>query len=74
MECDVPVRQVHLQPGMSVKDLIIRMEQAGAYNGGALSRAVQINSTMFRRNKLPVFLVLQVQWSPQVWVVLYQIS
>jgi len=55
MECDVPVRQVHLQPGMSVKDLIIRMEQAGAYNGGALSRAVQITSTMFRRKQITRF-------------------
>lgn len=48
MECDVPVRQVHLTSDMTVKSLIQAMGQAGAYNGGALSRAVQITGTMYK--------------------------
>lgn len=46
MECDIPVRQAHLKSGMSVNDLVLVMEQAGAYNGGALSRAASIYSAM----------------------------
>ena len=46
MECNTPVKQVHLHPGMSVSQLVTIMGQAGAYNGGALSRAVDITSTM----------------------------
>lgn len=46
MDCDIPVRQAHLRPGMSVNDLVLVMEQAGAYNGGALSRAASIYSSM----------------------------
>lgn len=38
MECEVPVQQVHLKPGMTVENLIRAMELAGAYNGGVLCR------------------------------------
>jgi deoxyhypusine synthase len=46
MDYNKPVRQAHLRAGMSVNDLVLVMEQAGAYNGGALSRAVSIYSSM----------------------------
>ena len=49
MECRIPVKQAHVHPGISVDDLVRVMEKAGAYNGGALSRAVGIVSTMFNR-------------------------
>ena len=55
MECDVPVQQVHLKPGMTVKSLISAMEQAGAYNGGALSRAVSITGTMYQDKRVTRF-------------------
>ncbi len=48
MECTTPVRQVHLKPGMTVGELISVMEKAGAYNGGALTRAVGITTTMMK--------------------------
>jgi len=58
MDCDIPVRQAHLRPGMSVNDLVLVMEQAGAYNGGALSRAASICSAMFSDAKTTRFLGL----------------
>lgn len=55
MDCDIPVRQVHLKPGMTVEALIRGMEQAGAYNGGALTRAVSITSTMLSNTEVTRF-------------------
>jgi deoxyhypusine synthase len=48
MECDEPVEQVVLRPGMSVNDLVIQLSRAGAYNGGALARAADIYERMLR--------------------------
>ncbi|HWQ64385.1 MAG TPA: deoxyhypusine synthase [Methanospirillum sp.] len=56
MDCDIPVRQAHLKPGMSVNDLVTVMEQAGAYNGGAFSRAVSIYTSMLTDAKATRFL------------------
>ncbi len=47
-ECREPVRQVHLKAGMTVGELVEQMGQAGAYNGGALYRAVCIYENMLR--------------------------
>ena len=58
MDCDIPVRQAHLRPGMSVNDLVLVMEQAGAYNGGALSRAASIYASMLTDTKTTRFLGL----------------
>jgi deoxyhypusine synthase len=58
MDCDIPVRQAHLKPGMSVNDLVLVMEQAGAYNGGALSRAASIYSSMLTGTDVTRFLGL----------------
>lgn len=58
MDCDIPVRQAHLRPGMSVNELVLVMEQAGAYNGGALSRAATIYSSMLTDSKTTRFLGL----------------
>ncbi|HWQ65625.1 MAG TPA: deoxyhypusine synthase [Methanospirillum sp.] len=58
MDCDIPVRQAHLKRGMTVHDLMTVMEQAGAYNGGALSRAASIYSSMLSDTKTTRFLGL----------------
>ena len=58
MDCDTPVRQAHLRPGMSVHDLVRIMEQAGAYNGGAFSRAASIYSAMLNDKETTRFLGL----------------
>ena len=58
MDCDIPVRQAHLRPGMSVNDLVTVMEQADAYNGGAFSRAVSIYTSMLTDAKTTRFLGL----------------
>ncbi|MDD1724378.1 MAG: deoxyhypusine synthase [Methanospirillum sp.] len=55
MDCEIPVKQVHLHPGMKVEELIRVMEKAGAYNGGALTRAVEITGTMFGREDVTRF-------------------
>ena len=47
-ECREPVRQVRLKAGMTVGELVEQMGQAGAYNGGALYRAVCIYEKMLR--------------------------
>lgn len=48
MECGEPVRQVQLRAGMTVGELVEQLGEAGAYNGGALSRAVTIYERMLR--------------------------
>ncbi len=55
MECQTPVQQVHLKKGMTVGELISVMEKAGAYNGGALTRAVNITTTMMQEEKVTRF-------------------
>ncbi len=47
-ECREPVVQMHLKPGMSVGELVGQMGLAGAYNGGALYRAVCLYEKMLR--------------------------
>jgi len=46
-ECNDPVRQIHLRPGMTVLELVDAMGAAGAYNGGSLAEAVSITEAMF---------------------------
>ena len=46
--CDEPVTQLHVKPGMTVNELVEAMGGAGAYNGGALYRAVNIYEQMLR--------------------------
>ncbi|MDD1675087.1 MAG: deoxyhypusine synthase [Methanomicrobiales archaeon] len=48
MECEDPVHQVHLKAGMSVGELVDALGKAGAYNAGALYRAVNIYERMLR--------------------------
>ncbi len=48
MQCDEPVIQLHIKPGMTVNELVNAMGKAGAYNGGALFRAVNIYEQMLR--------------------------
>src|SRR5512135_1554979 len=48
MQCDEPVVQIHIKPGMTVNELVNAMGKAGAYNGGALFRAVNIYEQMLR--------------------------
>jgi deoxyhypusine synthase len=47
-ECREPVEQMHLRPGMSVGELAEQMGRAGAYNGGAMYRAVCLYEKMLR--------------------------
>ena len=42
MECGEPVRQVEVHPGMTAGALVDALGRAGAYNGGALARAVDL--------------------------------
>ena len=48
MECGETVEQVIIRPGMSVDQLVRELSRAGAYNGGALARAVDLCEVMFR--------------------------
>lgn len=48
MEGEDPVRPLQIRPGMTVGELVGAMGQAGAYNGGALSRAVDVYEQMLR--------------------------
>ena len=47
-QCDEPVTQLHVKPKMTVNELVNGMGKAGAYNGGALYRAVTIYEQMLR--------------------------
>ena len=47
-QCDEPVNQIHLKSEMTVNQLVTAMGNAGAYNGGSLSRAVDIYEQMLR--------------------------
>ncbi|MDD1673195.1 MAG: deoxyhypusine synthase [Methanomicrobiales archaeon] len=55
MDCGEPVYQVRLKPGMSVGDLVEELGRAGAYNAGALYRAVNIYEHMLRDQKATRF-------------------
>ncbi|RQD82047.1 MAG: deoxyhypusine synthase [Methanocalculus sp. MSAO_Arc1] len=46
-DCSDPVLQMHLQPGMTVGELVALMDGAGAYNGGSLAEAVSVTEAMF---------------------------
>lgn len=54
-ECNDPVRQIHLRPGMTVAELVDAMGAAGAYNGGSLAEAVSITEAMFSDPKATRF-------------------
>jgi deoxyhypusine synthase len=54
-ECSEPVTQMHLKPKMTVGELVSAMGEAGAYNGGALSRAAGIYETMLREKNTTKF-------------------
>lgn len=54
-ECGDPVRQVHLNPDMTVDGLVRAIAGAGAYNGGSLARAVDIYEAMLRDEKATKF-------------------
>jgi deoxyhypusine synthase len=54
-ECSEPVSQIHLKPAMTVGELVAAMGRAGAYNGGALFRAVEIYERMLRDKKATKF-------------------
>jgi deoxyhypusine synthase len=54
-DCSEPVSQIHLKPRMTVKELVDAMGMAGAYNGGALSRAVRIYESMLRDQRATKF-------------------
>lgn len=41
-QCNEPVTQLHVKPGMTVNELVEAMGKAGAYNGGSLARAADI--------------------------------
>lgn len=42
MDCGEPVRPVEIRPGMTVGALVDALGRAGAYNGGALARGVDL--------------------------------
>ena len=54
-ECSEPVTQMHLKPKMTVGELVSAMGEAGAYNGGALSRAAGIYEAMLREKNTTKF-------------------
>jgi deoxyhypusine synthase len=53
--CDEPVTQIHIQPGMTVNELVTAMGRAGAYNGGSLHRAADICEQMLRDEETTKF-------------------
>jgi deoxyhypusine synthase len=53
-----PVHQAHVTTGMTVYELISVMQGAGAYNGGALAKAVEIYAEMLTRPDMTRFLGL----------------
>src|SRR5512139_1700819 len=58
MKCRETVEQVVIRPGMSVDQLVRELSRAGAYNGGALARAVDLCEEMFRDTEATRFLGL----------------
>ena len=53
-----PVHQAHVTTGMTVLELVSVMQGAGAYNGGALAKAVDIYAEMLTRPDMTKFLGL----------------
>ena len=54
-QCDEPVTQIHIRPGMTVNELVSAMGKAGAYNGGSLHRAADIYERMLRDTETTKF-------------------
>ncbi len=54
-DCDEPVTQLHVKPGMTVNELVEAMGKAGAYNGGSLARAAAIWEQMLRDTETTKF-------------------
>jgi deoxyhypusine synthase len=54
-QCNEPVTQLHVKPAMTVNELVMAMGKAGAYNGGSLSRAVDIWEQMLRDKETTKF-------------------
>ncbi|MFA6361993.1 deoxyhypusine synthase [Methanoregula sp.] len=54
-QCDEPVTQMHLKPGMTVNELVNAMGKAGAYNGGSLYHAAEIYEQMLRDKETTKF-------------------
>jgi len=53
-----PVHQAHVSAHMTVGELVVVMDGAGAYNGGALAKAVDIYEAMLTRPDMTTFLGL----------------
>ena len=54
-QCDEPVTQMHIRPGMTVNELVNAMGKAGAYNGGSLYHAADIYEQMLRDEQTTKF-------------------
>jgi len=54
-QCNEPVTQLHVKPGMTVNDLVEAMGKAGAYNGGSLARAADIWEQMLEDKETTKF-------------------
>lgn len=54
-ECGDPVKQVRLSAGMTANELVCAIGGAGAYNGGALAKSVDIYEKMLRDEKATKF-------------------
>lgn len=53
--CEMPVTQLHVKPKMTVNELVVAMGEAGAYNGGSLSRAADIWEQMLKDREATKF-------------------
>ena len=53
--CEMPVTQLHVKPKMTVNELVVAMGEAGAYNGGSLSRAADIWEQMLKDKETTKF-------------------
>ncbi len=58
MQCGDPVEQVSIHAGMTVGELVSALGRAGAYNGGALARAVSVYEAMLRDEQAVKFMGL----------------
>ncbi|HNQ30715.1 MAG: putative deoxyhypusine synthase [Methanoregulaceae archaeon PtaB.Bin009] len=58
MQCGDPVEQVSIRAGMTVGELVSALGRAGAYNGGALAKAVSVYEAMLRDDQAVKFMGL----------------
>lgn len=58
MQCGDPVEQVSIHAGMTVGELVSALGRAGAYNGGALAKAVSVYEAMLRDDQAVKFMGL----------------